>query len=134
MDLNNFKVNDTYAFMDIIGPNNLPLVTDEGKTMRLHLVGIDSPEYIKEEHRLNNQRLKKLSLTKRGSLKMTSEESEAMLINKLASCVVGWENLILDGESLEYSNDKAKWLLKEFPFIREQVDEFTEDRSNFFKN
>lgn len=53
----------------------------------------------------------------------------------LASCIVGWENVLEGGQPVPYSTEKAiEYMLNpELAFIREQVEGFVTKRTHFFR-
>lgn len=49
-----------------------------------------------------------------------------------ASLIIGWENLTVDGDLYEFSEENALTLLIECPWIYLQLESFIEDSANFF--
>lgn len=76
-------------------------------------------------------------LNVRGRVRLTPEELEADSVELLAALTVDWRLLSLDGEHLDVpcTPENARELYAEaaVAWIREQVDEFVGDRSNFSK-
>lgn len=58
-------------------------------------------------------------------------EAKKRKIGLLVHCTTRFENLFSGGKELEYSEKAARILYKTQPWIREQVDAFIGDRSNF---
>ena len=52
----------------------------------------------------------------------------------LAKCIVGWENIIVDGKELDFTRSNATTLLTKVKFIREQVSRFISNRANFLED
>lgn len=106
-----------------------PLTTD-GKPVRMLLLGRDSAAYRKAAHKAQDARLRNAGRS--GGLRNLSSESlEREGMRVLAACVVRWEGIVVDGEPLEFSPAAALELFDRFDWIRQQVDSFIEDRSNF---
>lgn len=137
MDLSSFNTPDL-AYLHVESPVDgtpLYLNDDEGKAdrakpVRILLRGKDSPEYRTAEHKIRNQRLK--GVGRRGKIvSVTAEALEMEATELMATCVVNWENVVIGGESIPFSKEAATKLIEDFPWIREQVDEFISDRANF---
>lgn len=68
--------------------------------------------------------------------KVTAEQIEANRIAMLAASVGGWEwqgELTFHGEKPEFNQQTLQKLLKELPWVGEQVDVALTDRSEFFR-
>lgn len=107
-------------WMEVESPTGEPL------GIHLYLASQDSEEYQKQLRRQQDKHLKKKKM------KMSAEEAENDNRELLVSCVLKWQGVIYNGEELECNVENARWLLKSFPFIEEQVNEFIGDRANFF--
>lgn len=105
-----------------------PLATEEGASISITLAGYDSKAARKMRHAMANRRMQ------RTGGKMTAESLEADGIELLCALTLGWQNIVVDGEPLEFSADNAAKLYKRFPWIREQVDAFVGDRANFMRS
>lgn len=103
-------------------------VTGEPLGIKIKLAGVDSDYYKKEIRRQQNKRLKK------GIRNIKAEELENEAIELLVACTLAWENVEYNGEALECKPENVRKIYKEFPWIREQVDSFINDRANFVKN
>lgn len=64
-------------------------------------------------------------------LRRTAELVRQEGIEAAARCTLGWRNVVLDTKPLEFTQENARKLYARFPWIREQVDTFRYDRSNF---
>lgn len=62
---------------------------------------------------------------------VTAADIEEMQIELLARCTKGWRNIARAGELLEFSLDAARKLYRDFPAIREQINQAIGDRGNF---
>jgi hypothetical protein len=132
MDLSSLKVATDATPLEIVNPaTGLVLTNDTGEPMRLLVIGTDSDVYLKFANEQMNKRLKKAATNRK--LTITAEEADAEALARTAVCVVGFENLQLNGQPLEYSKQAVTDLLRDYPPIREQVEDFVNDRTNFLK-
>jgi len=97
----------------------------EGTDIHLKLAGSDSSYYQKQIQTQQRKMLKKKKFNK------TPEEIENDNIELLAACTLDWQNVAYKEESLDCTKYNVRWLYKAFQLIREQIDEFIGDRSNF---
>lgn len=95
----------------------------------IRLAGADSDLYQKAQRAGVNKRI-----SKRRRTPLTPEELVEESYTLLAKISLGWTGVVLDGEALPFSFDNARMLYKRFPWIREQVDQFTADRGNFLQD
>ena len=93
------------------------------------VVGRDSPTFRKAQRAQQTRRLK----SRLTSLTPDLLEDEGCRL--LARCTIGFPDgtILMDGEELPFSQDNAYRIYKRFPFIREQVDIFINDLTNFTK-
>ena len=105
------------------------LLDKDGNVVYIELLGRDSTVAKAESKRRSQQMLNQM----RGNKKVDVDEAVKNSISLLSKLTLGWSGLDFDGEELEFSREKAIWLYTEYSWIREQVDEFIADRSNFFK-
>ena len=69
---------------------------------------------------------------RRGKKKeMTIDESEELACRIAANRVISWSGLGKDGVEIPFSEDTAEDILKEYPFLREQVLEESDNLLNF---
>jgi len=120
---------------DVVSPANEGVwmnlehpVTGEPLDVRIKLAGIDSDYYKKELRKQQNKKFKK------GFRKLSAEELEADTIELLVACTLDWEGVELEGQALECNPENVRKIYKRFPWIKEQVDNFINDRANFLKN
>ena len=120
---------------DVVSPANEGVwmnlehpVTGEPLEVKIKLAGVDSDYYKKELRRQQNKRFKK------GFRKMNAEELESETIELLVACTLDWEGVELEGQTLECNPENVRKIYKQFPWIKEQVDNFINDRANFLKN
>ena len=120
------------ASLELRNPVSDAVLRDEksGEPVTITLVGTDSRDYMKITHDIQNRRLGK-RLGKGGRLKTTAEEIDADALELLVASTKSWQHIIVDGAELSFSAANARMLYTRFPWIKEQVDEFIADRSNF---
>lgn len=122
------------AILKLKGPDG-SILKDEasGEPWTIELLGSDAEDYVKVQKRFSDKRLRG-GIQKVANAPLNSDELEAEGIELLVTATKGWENLILDGKPLEYNNANARKLYTDFPFVREQVQEFINDRTNYLGN
>jgi hypothetical protein len=96
------------------------LLNDDGTPMTITVHGPYSSTYKATSHAQQNKRLMKAQRTG-GKLNLSAEEIEASSLDLLVKCTEGW-SLTLDKEPEEFSQDKARQVYLEHPWVREQVD------------
>lgn len=101
--------------------------TGEPEGAWIKLMGTDSTVYKNAIHsRLN----KRLNQKKQKDVDIAVEEKSTLVT--LAKMTIDWsEETGIDGELLECTQQNAVRLYREFPWVKEQVDEFVAERSNF---
>lgn len=62
---------------------------------------------------------------------MSIEEAEDLAVRIAANRVISWKGLGKDGVEVPFSEDNAETILKEYPFLREQVMEESDNLLNF---
>jgi hypothetical protein len=77
-------------------------------------------------------------IDKRGRGKTKAEELEASNVELLVALTKGWYLVSFAGEAIEFectpANARALYTDSKFDWIKDQVDEFSGDRSGFLKN
>jgi len=96
------------------------LLNDDGTPMTITVHGPYSSTYKSVSHNQQNKRLMKAQRTG-GKLNLTAEELEASSLELLVKCTEGWA-LTLDKKPEDFSQDKARQVYMEHPWVREQVD------------
>ena len=104
-------------------------VEDTETDFKIKLAGLDSYIYRNWIKTSLNKRL-----AKKKKRDFSFEESERSSVELLAALTLGWEGLELNGEDVPFSYEAALGLYSDpnNKWLREQVDEFVNDRSNFF--
>ncbi|MCG8492845.1 MAG: hypothetical protein MI743_14595 [Sneathiellales bacterium] len=89
------------------------------------LQGMDAPAYQKK---LRDQIDAQIS---EGKADLSAAELEERLVDRLAVVTMRWEQVFYKGETLPCDFQNARKLYREQHWIREQVQQFVEDRSRF---
>lgn len=103
-----------------------------GKPVEIVLLSADSTTFTRLSHQQQNERIKKMR--GRGKIATTSQEVLEDSIELLAAVTKSWSGIVLDGKPLECSPANAKALYTRLPWVREQADDFVNDRVNFLGN
>lgn len=103
-----------------------PLYTKEGQPIVMRVLGADSREFraaiaAAAERNANKKR-------------MSLDAAEAGAIDLLSKLVTGWKGIEWEGKALEFTLENVRMFLTKFPPIRQQIDQFIADRSNFFNS
>lgn len=135
MDLNKYKQTATQtAFLHLDDPTGNPLYAIEDDPLSgdagIDLISSDSKEYQKLQHKQQDKRLDKVRIRGGKVRNISARGAEEDATELLARCFVKIHHFELDGQPLENSVENALRLLEQ-PWIREQVDDFIHDRSNF---
>ena len=95
----------------------------------LQLLGTDSDTYRAAQRAVQRDRLKQIARTRRVAVSPEEMESEALQL--LVVATIGMGGVVVKGQLLTYSADTVRDLYKRHHWIREQADEFINDRANF---
>lgn len=105
-------------------------VTGDELPIKIKLAGTDSARWIEEEQKYADKRFKQIG--KFGKLpEFTSAEIEERGIAMLAAVTLAWENVEWDGKPAPCNEQNARVIYRNLKWLREQVDAFISDRSNF---
>lgn len=129
IDLASLDTASDTAVLTLRHPATHAVLTDEGgKPIAMTVCGTDSETYLAAQRTVLNKRL-----SRRNRTPLTAEEIEDEAIDIIAKCVVSWNGIVLDGDLLVCSPENVRKVLSRFRWIKEQVDEFINDRANFVK-
>lgn len=138
MNLNKFdtkRLSNAGAVMQLRNPNDNSSLVDEktNQPITITLLGRDSDQYTDAIRRISNDRLEE-SVNVGVRMKMSAQRLEEDGIATLAAATTGWSNIQIDDKPLEFTLANVKKLYAEYPWIREQVEAFVNNRSNFMGN
>jgi len=103
--------------------------TGEPIGLRITLLGTDSETYQKAVRA--QQRSMQALLLKNRRHRVTAEEMEDNALDLLVALTRGWSPFNLDGQDYPYSPANARALYRRFGWIREQADQYAQERANF---
>lgn len=84
-----------------------------------------------QEFKLKEQQAKRRG---REPEELTLEEAEELAAESAAVRIIDWSNFVEDEKPVKYSKDEAVRLMKEYPFLRDQVVEASDNIFNFSKS
>ena len=129
MDLNVLGTAQESCVMELLHPVTQEVILDDkGKAFSLSLLSADTNKYKAEYSKV-------IKLARSKKTEQTMRESEERACELLAEVTTDC-HLIMDGKKVV--NDKASicelYLNPQYSWIREQVEQFMRDRSNFIKS
>ena len=136
MDLKNLTTTQEGATLELRHPATGEILKYGGKkdqdhTMHLILAGVDSDAYKKAQRKVTDRRFKQQQ--KFRQIRLTSAMIEDEAIEILTAVTLGGK-LFMGGKETAVDANNAGDIYREYPWIKEQVDTFIEDRSNFLSS
>ena len=126
MDISKLNFSEAQAArMPLLHPVEGTPLKHKDEEMYIDLYGSDSDLYRKTMRQYGNKQL-----NTKANKKKTIEELEEVSTTLLSKVTADWR-IYIDGSWLEFSPQAAKALYEDYNWIKEQVDEFVNDRSNF---
>lgn len=133
MDLSTFDVTPSAnegAVMQLRHPTTGEPLEEGGEPITITLLGTDSDTFLRVNDAAINRRLK----APNRALVVTAEEQRATQIELLVACTLDWKHVgTKESPDLPYSKANAKLVYSKLKWVRDQVDVFVVDRSNFMK-
>jgi hypothetical protein len=134
-DLNVAKA-DVGVPMAVLNPKTSePLVFEDEQgslqPVTITLLGAESG-VVRAERRVQVNRRFRRGLAQ--ASKITAEETEAEALTLLVKQTVAWQGVALGDDLLECTEANVRRVYTEFPWIRQQVDTFVNDISNYLGN
>jgi hypothetical protein len=128
MDLSEFdgltKAQDDGIEISIFHPK-----TGEEMDLKIKVAGPESAKQKRIRSIIMNDRL-----LKNRNRRVTVTELEADALRISSASIISWENVVINGETVELTPENAEMVLKNYPFIRDQVDAAINDRALFIKS
>jgi len=106
--------------------------TEEELDITITLMGSDSDEYRNTIKKRFEQAQRQQAKSKKNN-EIDLDEAEDKSRDLLAKMTLSWENVEEAGKKVACTFESAKALYKKYPWIREQVEKFISDRTNFIK-
>ncbi len=103
-------------------------VSQQALAISLYLKGQDAPSYRRVIRKQIDWQISE------GKSDLTAAEMERHHIERLAAATIGWDEVLYKGAPLPFTEENAKTLYSEQIWIREQVQQFIEERANFLKD
>ena len=128
MKLSAIKFEQT-ATLHVRLPTGAPAYNADGSPTTIDLLSDDDERLRQYDRQAQNRRLKNIS-----KLRLSAEELEEEAILKLANATVRWNTFEdEEGNAISCTIEAAARLYREYAFLREQVDQFVGDRTNFLQ-
>lgn len=111
-----------------------PLLAANGEPVSIKVLGPDSGKYRTLSRAQIRKRLAKRAAGETEITEADMDETDRDAIEMMAGCTVGWKN-VLDkaGKPIPCTVENAIKLYTYYPVLREQVDLFISERSNFLQ-
>lgn len=129
------KASEDGAAMTLRNPfTGEEMLDPKGNPVQIYMMGPDSSKYQSVQNMIANRRMKKSFRGGRNGI-ITAEESKDDTIRLIGEVITGWtQNLSFDGKAAyPYSKDNVLNMLRKYPFVLKQCDDFLADTGNFSK-
>lgn len=138
MDLSKFDLNKDSvangAVMTVAHPQTgEDLLDDKGTPVTITLLGKDSPEFKKVLRRNANKKIDYMQSTGR-KIVVKVEDLEKDGLELAVAATKAWSGINVDGALLECVPENVESTYNRFPWLREQVESFINNRANYLKN
>jgi hypothetical protein len=118
------------ADLELMLPNGKAVIDEKtNQPVTITLLGVDSKKYQDLTHTVANRRIVRRSKSRKALT--TSEEVDSDQLQLLVEMTIGWSGIVVGGNALEFSKPNARMLYTEYPWIREQAEDFIQDRANY---
>lgn len=132
MDLKDLKPKSDTIQVELYHPATYePLTTEDGKPMVIEVYAPHSLAHKEVVHEQGNRQLEKMQKNK-GKYKLTVQELEEFGIERLSKVTKDWL-IQLNGQKPKFTVQKAVELYKDFPWIKDQIEEALSDNASFLK-
>ena len=99
--------------------------TGEDLGIKITLIGTDSKTF------RDISKIRATMALKKKSREIDLDQNEQDSIELLARCTKGWSGITENGKDIPFSHENAVELYTKYLWLREQIDRFMADRSNF---
>lgn len=130
MDLSNLKPvkAEEGAVLQIVHPET----EEEIEGMTITLLGQDSTVYRKIQLAKQQAILNRMGKGKK-NLELDAERIGNEIIDEMVKLTTGWTGFKLDGNDLEPTRDNVLMVYTDWAWIKDQAQEFVNNRANFFR-
>lgn len=133
-DFDTTQLSEEGVDMELLDPNGDPIFQDEEKTkpVTIRVLGRDSEQFMRTQRRQIERRLQRQRGQRMRQIpieELVEEQSEL-----LAAVTVNWSGIEEKSASVPFNPANVRRIYKNYPWIREQVDNFIGDRANFMKS
>jgi|NOAtaT_7_FD_contig_21_10434865_length_601_multi_5_in_0_out_0_2 hypothetical protein len=131
MDLLDLKPKSETIEVILTHPVSLePICKEDGTEMSITVYAPHSKVYKEALHEQTNRRIQKAQKTKKFTL--TSEDAEQSSLEVLARVTKEWD-IVVGGKTPKMDFQTAMDLYREYPWIKEQIEEAINDTASFLK-
>jgi hypothetical protein len=128
-DLSAYEIaDDNTSVMQVMDPVTGEPLADETGPVTITVISEDSEKFRASRRKAVNRRLKG-----RGNQTYTAEQAETDAIEALVDATIGWSNISMDGQMVEFSRENVREVYRRLPWLVKQVDAHVTDRSNFIR-
>ena len=99
--------------------------TGEDLGIKITLIGTDSKTF------RDISKSRATASLKKKSREIDLDQNESDAVELLAKCTKGWSGITENGKDIPFTHDNAVQLYTKYLWLREQIDRFMADRSNF---
>ena len=99
--------------------------TGEDLGITITLIGTDSKTF------RDISKIRATMALKKKTREIDLDQNESDAVELLAKCTKGWSGITENGKDIPFSYDNAVQLYTKYLWLREQIDRFMADRSNF---
>ena len=99
--------------------------TGEDLDIKIVLIGTDSKTF------RDISKIRATMALKKKTREIDLDQNEQDSIELLAKCTKGWSGITENGKEVAFSYDNAVQIYTKYLWLREQIDRFMADRSNF---
>ncbi|WP_448508784.1 hypothetical protein [Immundisolibacter sp.] len=131
-ELNTVKACDKGAELELLHP-----VTSEPLGIFIKVLGKDSTVFRDHIRDSVNDRIRREQMARKRGKDIeptTVEKAESEAVDLLVLCTLGWRNMIMNGEAVEFNVPNARRIYTEYPWIRKQVDDGVANLELFMGN
>lgn len=133
MDLKSYDITaqaEAGADLELMLPNGTAVIDEKTKRpVTIKLLGVDSRKYQDLMHKVANRRMSRRAKSRKALT--SSEEVDSDQLELLVKMTVDWFGLVLDGKPLEFTEENVRMVYTQFAWIREQAEDFIQDRANY---